>query len=379
MGICYSINESEKTIVNKAKNKRSMKKKNSIISYDNPDYILSKKYSIRRNIAEDYKLDRLNSLGSGNFGTIYLATDSNNISYAVKQINKSSIKNKEFIINEVKINSIVNHENIVKCLHVYEDLKTISFILELVEGGDLFNFIKNFPGGHLNKEIALDFIIQILETIDYLHNKMNICHRDIKPENFLVCFEHNSIIPKIKIIDFGLSCFIPEDNFMTEMVGSPLYQAPEMLETGRYSKMADLWSVGIILYNMLTGCDPFSGNSDQEINEHVLFDEIDFSCIENVKMKEFCEGLLDKNPEFRLSAKKALKIAYEIYDSFINDVEMEENKNNFNNLDNKNLGYLTMDQIKMKYKINTENMFCQNCLNFDDFSYMIKNKLIIAI
>jgi serine/threonine protein kinase len=166
---------------------------------------------------------------------------------------------------------------------------------------------------------------------------------------------------------------------MTENVGSPLYQAPEMLETGKYSKMADLWSVGIILYNMLTGCDPFSGDSDQEINEHVLFDEIDFSCIENVKMKEFCEGLLDKNPEFRLSAKRALKLAYEIYDSFINDVEMEENKNNFNNLDNKNLGYLTMDQIKMKYKINTENMFCQNCLNFDDFSYMIKNKLIIAI
>jgi serine/threonine protein kinase len=166
---------------------------------------------------------------------------------------------------------------------------------------------------------------------------------------------------------------------MNEIVGSPLYQAPEMLETGKYSKMADLWSVGIILYNMLTGTDPFSGNSDKEINEHVLFDDINFSCIEDAKMKEFCEGLLDKNPEFRLSAKKALKLAYEIYDSFINEEEMKENKNNFNNLDNKNLGYLTMDQIKMKYKINTENMLCQNSLNFADFSYMIKNKLIIAI
>jgi len=379
MGVCESINNSgTKNIVNKT-GKRSLKKKNSIISYDNPDYILSEKYSIRRNIADDYKLDCLNSLGSGNFGAVYLATDSNGVSYAVKQINKSSIKNKKFIINEVKINSIVNHENIVKCLHVYEDLKTISFILELVESGDLFNFIKNFPGGHLNKEIALDFIIQILETIDYLHNTMNICHRDIKPENFLVCFEHNSIIPKIKLIDFGLSCFIPEDNFMSDIVGSPLYQAPEMLETGKYSKMVDLWSVGIILYNMLTGCDPFSGDNNQEINDHVLFDEINFSCIEDLKMKEFCEGLLDKNPEFRLSAKKALKLAYEIYDSFINEEEMNENKNNFYNLDNKNLGYLTMDQIKMKYKINSENMFCQNSLNFADFSYMIKNKLIIAI
>ena len=379
MGVCESINNSDsKNIANKT-GRRCMKKKNSIISHDNPDYILSEKYSIRRNIFDDYKLDRLNSLGSGNFGAVYLATDLNGINYAVKQINKSSIKNKKNIINEVKINSIVNHENIVKCLHVYEDLKTISFILELVESGDLFNFIKNFPGGHLNKEIALDFIIQILETIDYLHNTMNICHRDIKPENFLVCFEHNSIIPKIKLIDFGLSCFIPEDNFMNEIVGSPLYQAPEMLETGKYSKMADLWSVGIILYNMLTGTDPFSGNSDQEINEHVLFDDINFSCIEDSKMKEFCEGLLDKNPEFRLSAKKALKLAYEIYDSFINEEEMKENKNNFNNLDNKNLGYLTMDQIKMKYKINTENMLCQNSLNFADFSYMIKNKLIIAI
>jgi len=375
MGLCVSTNNNLK----KKDFKRSTQRQNSVYSHDNPDYILSEKYSIRRNISDDYKLNPLNLLGSGNFGTIYLAFDSNNISYAVKQINKSSIKNKVLIMNEVKINSLVNHENIVKCLHVYEDLKTISFILELVDSGDLFSFIKNFPGGHLNKEIALDFIIQILETIDYLHNTLNICHRDIKPENFLVCFENNSNIPKIKLIDFGLSCFIPEDNFMTEIVGSPLYQAPEMLEAGKYSKMADLWSVGMILYNMLTGCDPFHGESDREINEHVLFDDINFNYIEDKKMREFCEGLLEKNPEFRLSAKKALKLAYEIYDSFINDEEIKINENYFNNLDNNNLGYLTMEQIKMKYKINIEKILTHNSLNYTDFLYMVKNKLLIAV
>jgi serine/threonine protein kinase len=187
MGVCNSNNE--------IKNQKLSKN----IEND-PDYILPKEYTIRKSISEDYKMDS-NFIGRGASGQVYIAQNKKNEKFAIKTINKSHIKFKQSIISEVKISLSLNHPHIVKCYNVYEDLKSISFVLELIEGGDLFDFIKKYPAEHLDDDIALEILIQILEILNYLHNELRICHRDIKLENFLISIIHDK--PKIKIIDFG--------------------------------------------------------------------------------------------------------------------------------------------------------------------------------
>ena len=289
MGVCES-NNNRKKITIKRQNSES----------DDNEYILPNKYSIRKSISEDYIIDNT-YLGKGASGEVFIAKDKNGKKYAIKSINKTSIKFKESIKREAKISQNVNNKHIVKCYGVYEDLKSISFVLELIKGGDLFDFIKRYPGKHLNDDVALDILIQILETVNYLHNELKICHS------------------QIKLIDFGLSCYIPENNLMNEIVGSPYYQAPEILEGNSYSKMVDMWSIGILFYIMLLGHPPFDANDKEHLEEYILYDKIDFSGIENKDLKNLCEGLLEKHPDFRLNVVKALKKAKEIYENIIND------------------------------------------------------------
>lgn len=297
MGICDSTN-----------NKERKRKVNLEISND-PNYILPLKYSKREDVDKIYSLSN-EFIGRGASGFVYEGVDKYGKKYAIKRINKDAITEKDAEILEARINAIVKHEHIVKCYGVYEDLKTISFVLDLVEGGDLYNFIINSPGGHLCDWVSINLIIQILETLDYLHNEVKIAHRDIKPENFLVSIEDS--FPTVKLIDFGLSCFVLNDEYMCKYIGSPLYMALEIAERAKYSKNVDLWSAGVILFNMCTGHQPFSDKDPSAIEDEILNDPIDFWAIENKDLRELCEGLMERHPDFRLSAKQALDKAKKI-------------------------------------------------------------------
>ena len=142
MGVCES-NNNRKKITIKRQNSES----------DDNEYILPNKYSIRKSISEDYIIDNT-YLGKGASGEVFIAKDKNGKKYAIKSINKTSIKFKESIKREAKISQNVNNKHIVKCYGVYEDLKSISFVLELIKGGDLFDFINRYPGKHLNDDVA---------------------------------------------------------------------------------------------------------------------------------------------------------------------------------------------------------------------------------
>ena len=214
---------------------------------------------------------------------------------------------------EVEISKIVNNKNIIKTYEIFEDDKTISFVMELIEGGDLFEFILKSPNNKLSDEQTIDFLIQILETISYLHNDLNVCHRDLKPENFLI--ETNSNIkPNIKLIDFGFACHIPKNGYMEQYFGTPIYTAPEIIQNWSYSEKIDLWSIGVILFNMTTGCQPFNTDED-DINKEVLEKDIQFDVIDNENIRNLCMKLLEKYPAARINAKKALEEAIEIRDN----------------------------------------------------------------
>jgi serine/threonine protein kinase len=275
-------------------------------------YFFSNNLTKKGDINKYYKIKE-EYLGKGSSGIVCEATNSRGQIFAVKRVNKTQIKNYINMTEEVEISKIVNNKNIIKTYEIFEDDKTISFVMELIEGGDLFEFILKSPNNKLSDEQTIDFLIQILETISYLHNDLNVCHRDLKPENFLI--ETNSNIkPLIKLIDFGFACHIPKNGYMEQYFGTPIYTAPEIIQNWSYSEKIDLWSVGVILFNMTTGCQPFSTDED-DINKEVLEKDIQFDVIDNENIRNLCMKLLEKYPAARITAKKALEEAIEIRDN----------------------------------------------------------------
>ena len=278
----------------------------------NGNFFFSDRLTKKADINKYYKLKE-EYLGKGSSGIVCEATNSRGQIFAVKRVNKTQIKNYINMTEEVEISKIVNNKNIIKTYEIFEDDKTISFVMELIEGGDLFEFILKSPNNKLSDEQTIDFLIQILETISYLHNDLNVCHRDLKPENFLI--ETNSNIkPLIKLIDFGFACHIPKNGYMEQYFGTPIYTAPEIIQNWSYSEKIDLWSIGVILFNMTTGCQPFSTDED-DINKEVLEKDIQFDVIDNENIRNLCMKLLEKYPAARINAKKALEEAIEIRDN----------------------------------------------------------------
>jgi serine/threonine protein kinase len=278
----------------------------------NGNFFFSDRLTKKADINKFYKLKQ-EYLGKGSSGIVCEATNSRGQIFAVKRVNKTQIKNYINMTEEVEISKIVNNKNIIKTYEIFEDEKTISFVMELIEGGDLFEFILKSPNQKLSDKQTIDFLIQILETISYLHNDLNVCHRDLKPENFLIETNDN-IKPIIKLIDFGFACHIPSNGYMEQYFGTPIYTAPEIIQNWSYSEKIDLWSVGVILFNMTTGCQPFSTDED-DINKEVLEKDIQFDVIDNENIRNLCMKLLEKYPAARIDAKKALEEAIEIRDN----------------------------------------------------------------
>ena len=175
-----------------------------------PKKILSS-FAKNENILTKYKINQ-KLLGRGGSGIVFLAKDENDNEYAIKSINKELISNYSQLITESEISLKVVHPNIIKLYDIYENDKTIFFVLECVKGGDLLQYLLNNSNNHLSNEESLLLIIQILETSYYLINKVKVIHRDLKPDNYLIVNENGQI--KIKLIDFGFACYIPKDEKM---------------------------------------------------------------------------------------------------------------------------------------------------------------------
>lgn len=142
----------------------------------------------------------------------------------------------------------------------------------MITGGELLDTILKI--GHFGEREASYILRQVLAAMTYCHSK-NIVHRDLKPENILI----DSVVEgniNIKIIDFGTALLCPKNKKIKELVGSAYYIAPEVL-TGKYTAKCDVWSIGVIMYMLLSGYPPFNGENDQEIMEVVKTGHYDFS------------------------------------------------------------------------------------------------------
>jgi calcium-dependent protein kinase len=166
-----------------------------------------------------------------------------------------------------------------------------------------------FEGYRLPENRAQEFFIQILDALQYLHG-INIIHRDIKPENFLIDITESKIT--LKLIDFGFAAKYEEGKLLKEAVGSPQYMAPEIIElietgNGGYDFKVDIWSAGIVLYNMITGRQPFVGGHTGMLNKNILTHEVTFNpaLFRNMALTDLCSKLLAKDPNKRPSASLA--------------------------------------------------------------------------
>ena len=148
----------------------------------------------------------------------------------------------------------------VRVFELLQDDTNFYIVTELVTGGELYDHIIKVK--RLNEREAADVIRQLLLALNYMHTQ-NIAHRDIKPENILLSPEETTEPGKLnlKLTDFGFACFYSEQRGLKQVLGSPLYMAPEIVREERYDKGVDIWSVGVIAHILLSGCPPFYGRT----------------------------------------------------------------------------------------------------------------------
>lgn len=305
----------------------SMEETNSL---QNNSYILPERISKREDITKKYRISNY-LLGDGGTSKVYLAEDATRKKYAIKRIPKEKIElRKKIILKEAEICFLLNNENIIKYYELYEDFNYVSVVMEPADT-DLFELIVNNPLGYISEEVIIDFLIQIFEVIDYLHSVIKIVHCDIKPENFVVIFDKKNINkPILKLIDFGNIRRKPKDKErLYNFTGTKEYMAPEALENGGFNEKVDIWAAGIIMFNLLTGADPFASPNDSESDyiDNIKFKEIKFEYIKNERLRELNKKLLNRYMSKRITAKEALEEIKQIKNKKLFNKTINSNRN----------------------------------------------------
>ena len=246
-------------------------------------------------------------LGSGSFGRVYLVehNDTKKL-FALKVVDKRKLMvsygKLDIIYNEINIHSKLAHENIIKLYNIHEDNENIEIIMEYAENGNLYELISNEKGG-LSESKAFDYFIQVVNAVYYLHNN-NIIHRDIKPENILIGNDN-----KIKLCDFGWAKELTLENRST-FCGTVEYMAPEIVGSENYDYSVDIWSLGILLYELLYGHSPFKASNTKNVILNIKTHELIYDD-QNKKVSKACKDLIQKllvsNPQKRLKIKDILE------------------------------------------------------------------------
>ncbi|KAK6494768.1 death-associated protein kinase 1-like [Huso huso] len=266
----------------------------------------------QENVEDYYEIGE--ELGSGQFAVVKKCRKKNqDLEYAAKFIKKRRTKSsrrgvtKEDIEREVSILKEIQHPNVITLHDVYENKTDVILILELVAGGELFDFLAEKES--LTEEEATAFLKQILDGVQYLHLK-HIAHFDLKPENIML-LNRNVPHPRIKLIDFGLAHKIDFGNDFKNIFGTPEFVAPEIVNYEPLGLEADMWSVGVITYILLSGASPFLGDSKQETLANVSavnyeFEEEFFRKTSGLA-KDFIRRLLVKDPKKRMTIQDSLE------------------------------------------------------------------------
>ncbi|GMI98495.1 autophagy-related protein 1a [Hibiscus trionum] len=246
-------------------------------------------------------------IGSGSFAVVWRARHrQHGLEVAVKEIDKKLLSSKvsENLLKEISILSTINHPNIIQLFEAIETEDRIFLVLEYCDGGDLATYINRH--GKASEEISRHFMRQLAAGLQVLQEK-HLIHRDLKPQNLLLSTK--GATPQLKIGDFGFARSLTPEDLAATLCGSPLYMAPEIIQNKKYDAKADLWSVGAILFQLVTGKPPFNGNNQLQLFQNILrstelqfpegaIQELHPDCV------DLCRSLLRHNPVERLTFRE---------------------------------------------------------------------------
>ena len=288
-------------------------------------------------VVDNYKL--IEEIGSGQYGKVYrgehIKTGDN---YAIKCISLDKYRRvpklDEFTKNEISVLSKLVHKNIVRFYEKLNTANNIYMIYEYCNGGTLEELI--YKNNNISMDTILDYFNQLIEGFRAIARE-NILHRDIKPSNILI---HNGSI--IKIADFGFCKSLFGELDMTRtMVGSPIYMAPELLKGMQYSQKADVWSLGVLLYEMIFKCCPYEEKNIPSLINLIEKQELRFHKSIPDNIKRILIGMLTKDPIKRWTWNEL----FIYYDQYMNTHTTTINTNITNNTIHTNTINSTINMI----------------------------------
>ncbi|NWY28211.1 SNRK kinase, partial [Pheucticus melanocephalus] len=251
-------------------------------------------------IAGLYDLDK--TLGRGHFAVVKLARHVfTGEKVAVKVIDKTKLDTLAtgHLFQEVRCMKLVQHPNIVRLYEVIDTQTKLYLILELGDGGDMFDYIMKHEEG-LNEDLAKKYFAQIVHAISYCH-KLHVVHRDLKPEN-VVFFEKQGLV---KLTDFGFSNKFQPGKKLTTSCGSLAYSAPEILLGDEYDAPAvDIWSLGVILFMLVCGQPPFQEANDSETLTMIMDCKYTVPPHVSKECKDLITRMLQRDPKRRASLEE---------------------------------------------------------------------------
>ncbi|XP_038905361.1 serine/threonine-protein kinase ATG1c-like [Benincasa hispida] len=262
----------------------------------------------RTRVVADYLVGR--QIGSGSFSVVWHARHRvHGTEVAIKEISMSRLSKKlqDSLMSEIFILKRINHPNIIRLFDIIEVPGKIHLVLEYCKGGDLSFYIQQ-RHGRIPEAIAKYFMQQLAAGLKILRDN-NLIHRDLKPQNLLLSTSGDNSV--LKIADFGFARSLQPRGLAETLCGSPLYMAPEIMQLQKYDAKADLWSVGAILFQLVTGRTPFTGNNQIQLLQNIVkstelqfpsdINDLSFDC------KDLCRKLLRRNPVERLTFEEFFK------------------------------------------------------------------------
>ncbi|KAI9007146.1 kinase-like domain-containing protein [Gaertneriomyces semiglobifer] len=210
----------------------------------------------------DFHIDR--TLGTGSFGRVHLVRlKSTGKFYAMKVLKKAEIvkmKQVEHTVNEKNILEAIEFPFLVNLLGTFQDCANLYFVLEYVQGGELFSYLRRC--GRFPNHVARFYAAEVVMAFEHLHQR-DIIYRDLKPENLLIDAKGH-----IKITDFGFAKHVPDVTWT--LCGTPDYLAPEIIQSRGYGRAVDWWALGILIYEMLAGHPPFYDEDHFKLYEKII-------------------------------------------------------------------------------------------------------------
>lgn len=242
-------------------------------------------------------------LGRGKFGNVYLAREKETkFVIALKVLFKKTIAQQGIehqVRREIEIQSHLRHPNILRMYGYFHDESRIYLILEYAPGDTLFKALQNSPNNRFDETQSAIHIKSLISALQYLHER-NVIHRDIKPENLLLGYNN-----LLKIADFGWSVHEPNSK-RTTLCGTLDYLSPEMVQAKPHTKMVDLWSLGVLCYELVVGKAPFHADSYDNTYRKIMRVEYKVPDFVSKAASHFISKLLILNPDGRMPLDQAM-------------------------------------------------------------------------